>query len=286
MRFFVFVLLFVSFACYSQDPAVKLQEVVGPSPDAASIQKYGDYKVSAYTGVPDITIPIYDLKVKDIDIPISISYHSGGIKVAEEASRVGLGWSLNAGGMITRNVLGLDDFWPESRSPNSFDLFGFPELSLINTFYLPFGSYTYDISQNVDKTVDESFPLLDIDLEPDDFNLSLPGRQEKFVFLKGDSVAHLQEPSTNTKIMALEPNSLTDSVVFKVVTSDGTQYFFNQYEICQNLGGPYTVPRRITAWYLTQIISVRGTTVTFNYTYSVGFVNSLNHPTATKGLYN
>jgi YD repeat-containing protein len=75
-----------------------------PSPDAASLGKYGDHPVSLSTGLVDISIPLFEIGTKRIKLPISISYHSSGIKVDEIASSVGLGWALNAGGCVAVTV--------------------------------------------------------------------------------------------------------------------------------------------------------------------------------------
>jgi hypothetical protein len=88
---------------------VQGQEVIPPSPNAASLGQYGDVSVSNNTGVPSISIPLYTVKSVGIELPISLSYHGSGIKVAQEASWVGLGWALNTGGVITRAVRGSDD---------------------------------------------------------------------------------------------------------------------------------------------------------------------------------
>ena len=80
------------------------------SPEVSSIAKYIEIPVGTYTGVPNIDIPLYKIDVRDLSIPISLSYHSSGIKVEEEASWVGLGWSLNAEGTISRQIRGVDDF--------------------------------------------------------------------------------------------------------------------------------------------------------------------------------
>ena len=80
-----------------------------PSPNAASLGKYGDIPVSYNTGVPNVGIPIYTVTDGPLSIPISLSYHAGGVKVGEPSSWVGLGWSLQAGGMISRTIQGKAD---------------------------------------------------------------------------------------------------------------------------------------------------------------------------------
>lgn len=42
-------------------------------------------------------------------IPVSIDYHTGGIRLEEEANSCGLGWALTAGGMISRTINAKDD---------------------------------------------------------------------------------------------------------------------------------------------------------------------------------
>lgn len=83
---------------YSQQ--LKMPTVLPASPDAAAIDKFGNIPVSYETGVPDISIPIYSIKCGNLSWPVSLSYHAGGIKVDEIASSAGLGWSLNAPGVI------------------------------------------------------------------------------------------------------------------------------------------------------------------------------------------
>ncbi|MEM9680570.1 MAG: hypothetical protein AAF901_09625, partial [Bacteroidota bacterium] len=91
----------------SQD---KSYNIVPPAPNVASLGQYGDWPVSNYTGVPEINLPIYTIKIKDFEFPISMNYHSSGIKVSQQASEIGLGWTLQAYGVINQNVVGWDDF--------------------------------------------------------------------------------------------------------------------------------------------------------------------------------
>ncbi|MEQ8626120.1 PKD domain-containing protein [Ekhidna sp.] len=83
--------------------------VIPPSPNAHAMAKYVDVPVSRYTGIPEINLPLYTLEVKDLSVPISLKYNASGRKVQELATWVGFGWTLEAGGVITRTVRGLPD---------------------------------------------------------------------------------------------------------------------------------------------------------------------------------
>ena len=80
-----------------------------PSPDAVALAKYSDIPVNLSTGIPNISFPLYELKSGGVSVPISVSYHASGIKLGDVASSVGLGWSLNAGGRITKVIRGKED---------------------------------------------------------------------------------------------------------------------------------------------------------------------------------
>ena len=88
----------------------QVNKIIPASPNASSLGIYGNTPVGYYTGVPEIKIPIYDLETRGFTLPIALSYHASGIKVAQEASSVGLGWALNAGGCIVREIKHKDDF--------------------------------------------------------------------------------------------------------------------------------------------------------------------------------
>jgi len=93
----------------SDDFFLSLPKVMHPSPEAMAFMRYGEIPVSLSTGVPEISIPIYTIKANGLEIPISISYHASGIKVRDIPTVVGLGWVLNAGGMITQTVYSWGD---------------------------------------------------------------------------------------------------------------------------------------------------------------------------------
>jgi hypothetical protein len=65
--------------------------------------------VDMATGTLKVGIPLYEIKVNDISVPITLNYTATGIKVGQEAGPAGMGWELNAGGKIIRNVQGTVD---------------------------------------------------------------------------------------------------------------------------------------------------------------------------------
>ena len=86
-----------------------IEQYIPPTPQAAALARYGEYPVSLATGIPEIDIPLYEIKLGSFTLPISISYHASGIKVDDVASTVGLGWVLNAGGVVCRTICGAPD---------------------------------------------------------------------------------------------------------------------------------------------------------------------------------
>ena len=88
---------------------VELPRILQPNPDVAQLTRFTDYGLDYRTGTPSVNIPIYHINAGMIDIPISISYNSTGRKAFDESGLVAIGWSLNAGGSISRVIKGAPD---------------------------------------------------------------------------------------------------------------------------------------------------------------------------------
>src|SRR5580658_4002877 len=102
------LLLFCALSGWSQTyPGLSVnQSYTPPSPNAQGIQSYDDDPVALYTGLPSVAIPIYTVKCGTLTVPISLSYNSNGFFPLQDAGWVGLGWTLDAGGTISRIVEG------------------------------------------------------------------------------------------------------------------------------------------------------------------------------------
>ncbi|MEQ9426853.1 MAG: RHS repeat domain-containing protein [Cyclobacteriaceae bacterium] len=195
------------------------------SPTASSLGKYVDFPINLHTGVPQINIPIYTVQEGPLSLPISMSYHASGLKVQERASWVGAGWTLNAGGVISRNVRGL----PDEKVGNT------------NTSVYEHGSVYRDggyspyflttINQSGEEQNDfQSFKTGRKDGEPDIFFFNFVGQGGKFYINPQQEVVQIPESDLSIDVVT-KPGDLTPSVIdyiqgFTVTTPDGTKYFF------------------------------------------------------------
>lgn len=113
----------------------KQKQVVPPSPEASGLGRYGNVPVSFYTGTPNISVPLYNLPSSKINLPITLSYNAQGLRPQDIASWVGQGWNLNAGGVVTRSVIGNPDTdlnyfnkTPISNPPSTANMFDYYDL--------------------------------------------------------------------------------------------------------------------------------------------------------------
>lgn len=90
----------------------------------SSVIQSVDYPVAYSLGQAALTIPLYTVKQGDLEVPITLSYQGSGIKVDEIASPVGLGWTLNAGGSVVRQINGSVDTTPNKGSIASMNASG------------------------------------------------------------------------------------------------------------------------------------------------------------------
>src|SRR5687767_4295306 len=102
---YIIVSVFCNTNLYAQETSTSFRNLVKItpiSPEAASLGKFGNIPVGYYTGTPQISIPIYDIKVGSIHLPVSLNYHAAGIRVDKTSSSVGIGWALSGSGVVSR----------------------------------------------------------------------------------------------------------------------------------------------------------------------------------------
>ena len=82
---------------------------VTPSSEIFEMSRYGEVQPTLFTGAMSCSIPLYTYEDPDFTIPLFLEYYFGGYKPSMNSGIVGLGWHLNVGGFITREVRGIPD---------------------------------------------------------------------------------------------------------------------------------------------------------------------------------
>jgi len=239
---------------FGQDTSNVYGKVSIASPTAVSLGKYGDIPVSYNTGIPNISIPIYTVSAGTLRLPISLSYHASGLKVQEPAGWVGAGWSLNAGGVITRTVIGGPD--EEGTNNGRTEQKGH------------FSDYGYANYMQLDGSSSDwqAFETGMADGEPDLFFFNFNGYSGKFYFR--DDRTPIMVPEEDFKIIPYYTQGSGQSIQgFTITTPDGTQYSFGKTPGATGISATeITYPvnsssgaasgNSISSWYLTKITSV------------------------------
>lgn len=233
---------------------VVAKQIIPPTPEAASLGRFGNTPVSLFTGIPEISIPLYVLSGNSLQVPVTLNYHANGFRPEDRASWVGLGWSLQAGGVITRSVSGYPDNQVNYFSPDSDITIPPPIDFFAHNDFLRDGVTGYH------------------ETKPDMYFYNFGGYAGKFS-LRPNEVVWKKE---NNDLKMTGCVTCTNSY-FKITDDYGNIHFFNDAEIThlslpddEEPEGPafgsYTYP---SSWFLSKIISADGSDeVDFDYHYT------------------
>lgn len=249
------------------------------NPQVWSLMKYGGSTPNLYTGTVSASIPIYTYQDDDFTLPIGLSYASNGYMPNIQASDVGLGWYLNAGGCITRTVRGLpDDCYNDGLWGYMFHNQDFTNVS-------------WDLwTKYINSKNGEIYSIKDgecsIETEPDIYTFNFPGHSGKFISTGGKvHVFDTNDPAGEYSVELYSIDSVSKNIT--IVTGDGYRYKFIAKKANPSLGttdpetGDFTWtqlgnitpnPNQWTPgeklpenWHLSTITAPNGRTVTFDY---------------------
>jgi hypothetical protein len=227
------------------------------SANAYQLSKVTDIPMDLYRGKANISIPIYSIGFGGVSIPIGISYNTGGIKLNEQASTVGLGWSLNIPGNIFRAVKGLED----ENFPVYFK--NFNELQNIST--LNISNYTGYTPESTLQNNELIQGILDgrIDSKPDIFKYSLADFSGSFIIKDNKGIPI---PNDRNKIEKIDTQN------FLITDDKGIKYYFRNFAgTITNSPGNLPI-MGAESYYVMKIVGVDGKEINFeynkNYTYT------------------
>ena len=248
---------------------LRIDKAVAPSFDAAAIIKYCDHPIGIGYGIPKIQVPMQTLFDQDLYVPIKLTYHPLGIRVEEEATWVGLGWHLQAGGFVTRII----------RGENDFAVCDFPDMNQSKGY--PFEHIKPCFDDCADNENDEFHQAVcegRIDSDPDIFFFDILGMRGKFLLTPDHS------PTQEfVEVELVSPQKMLAKYYLKtnqwIFTDDkGYQYEFKTRATTFNINNYFDYKfqshkihfdfqsiNATSAWYLDKVTSPKGAVAIFTY---------------------
>lgn len=203
-----------------------------PLPSVSSFSSYVDTPVSISTGIPNVSIPLFNLPTGNNNVELStvLNYHPYNAIGYKPGSEVGLGWSLLKGGVISRIINGsVDEEFYDSSKPNY-------KKNLFDDIYY------YDI----------------------------PGESGKFKFVRDtiNNTFSLNNISGNNIRIEFTRDSNNATLIinsFKITNDKGIKYIFEDYSNSRYNTGATGFNYK-SAFFLTKIIDENNVVVA-NFTY-------------------
>lgn len=282
--FFFIVICLMTSVGMAQNPQSYIPteySIIPPSPEVASLMKYIDFPVSMFTGQPSISLPLYTIKSGALEIPISLSYHGGGIKASELPGIVGLGWNLNAGGCITRTVHGYPDeapncnkvHWGWSETNSITGVLNLAENERVNLrkYIIDREGINYALDEfhyALPTSVTHNYEDGKIDVANDIFTFNCLGLSGTFIFDPDTKQMILSTPcrvSFDPASKSVSNGSLPGS--FIMYDDMMTRYEFDTMEDTRLVYQTHYTDSLyyISTWHLTKMISAHGDTILFKY---------------------
>lgn len=269
-------LCFSGFGQSSSEAAKKLMpSITRPSPTVAQLMKVEESSLDHYSGQPQISVPLFSTKAGNLDVGLTLSYNSSGIRVTEQSGWTGKGWSLEAGGVISRSVVDMPDeidtdIHKGTNSPlnKAHDLFTLDENSDERK------GFAYDAQWGTSVRYDT---------KTDIYQFSFFGRTGRFSFAKVNNVLQpviigndgnykIEPVITNNPLPNMYPKEIT---TFIITDDTGNKYYFSELERTKRTDISFTymqegcdsptapiqapiLPKFITAWHLTKVEDTNG----------------------------
>jgi hypothetical protein len=300
----IIIILLINFACYNavsqsnqegtnpadnpsyhpvMNPAAAAMHAVSrdyipATPHAASLGIFGQIPVGNYTGTAEINIPLYNFTYKELSVPISLNYHASVVKPDNFPGTVGLGWTLQAGGCITRVVNGLVDIGPV---PQGTDGHGGALATQEDFRYSsPDWSSANMLKTYVDSHILGFYP----GTNPDKYVFNINGQTGSFYLYQNDTF-RIQSTSGDYFYVKIHSNINSNNYGsiylghifgFTMIDSKGIKYVFGDSQYIERshpginfmLFSTYPDLYEIlspTSWYLKSIESPNGYKIEFSY---------------------
>jgi hypothetical protein len=211
------------------------------TPEAYSFIQQVERPINIHTGAMSQSISLFSLDANEFKLNINLSYFSNGIKVGDIASRVGMGWSLDCGGMISCKVNNYPDV----------------------------GGYSQEWEHGYETSLNPG-------LEQDIFYYQIPDHKGKFIVQGNENTGYVVRPITKEDIIISINSTGTE---YTITDEKGIRYFFQRGEYITNKhdyvappvddqGQPFRTWHKMgfySSWFLSKIVLTNGEEIKYHY---------------------
>lgn len=261
------------------------------SPQVEAMMRYDNSNVNLNTGTVSLTVPLVEFDDPDFDLDVSLTYSSDGFKPLQPDNYVGMGWRLDCGGVITREVNGIPDEFMNITTDGGFvgcyeipDLMGFrmgtpADASFMDKLLNP-GSLDGEfqhayLEEGTRKIVVRKNS--NTEMSPDVYRFRFGRHSGSFMYNLDGTLKVISDNGGHYVI-----DFLNDCI--RIITDDGYHYYFGESSSALE----YTAlswkdftdghasaeiyimsnrrhKREITAYHLTRIVAPNGRELTYSY---------------------
>ena len=256
------------------------------TPIASSICQYGNTNVNSYRGLPQIKIPLDKLTAQGHEISVWLSYDAGGNKPDNHPGWVGMGWSLHAGGMVSRLVNGYKDELSIEEASRDED-YEFTEYTGGYLHHCTVVQESQWVGGNTLTNNGNKIPTnkkIYADYEPDEFFVEVEDLRASFYIVGSQAVAIKSATPEEFKVEYVWNQSVTEYSFgpginysgklygylssFTIIRSDGTRYTFGGTPTtieCSFVEHAGELVGTVNSWLLKEIQYSNGEVVSFHY---------------------
>ena len=261
------------------------------SPQVEAMMRYDNPDVNLNSGEASLTLPLVDFSDPDFNLDVSVTYSTPGFKPLQPDNYVGMGWRLNCGGVITREVHGIPDEFTNIHTDAGFvggyeisNLKGFRMGTPADPTFMSKVLYPGNLNNEFQHAyIEEGSRKIvvrsggDTEMSPDLYRFSFGKHSGQFMY---DLDGTLKVISDNGGHYIIEFYGNT----ILIITDDGYRYYFGE-----SIGSlEYTAlswkdfsdghasvdvykksnsehKREITAYHLTRVIAPNGRELVYTY---------------------
>ncbi len=258
-------------------------DVLNPSPEAAQLLLEANISPNYFNGLANVGLPLHRVRDGNLSVAIGLSYHGSGFRPHQRVGKTGMGWSLSAGGMISRTVRGLPD---EALVYGLWNRRGTTVLT--RDFLVPY----FDDDEEVYAFFEQHSPVSgSYDLAPDIFSYNFNGFsgtiqlgsdgeyhasphlawKVRFGFIRAGDTEGFYVDRQKRDIQGGALQSVFGFNYMEIITEDGTTYRFGGHYSDKSLGTETTYAddiqyARHDSWHLIGMQSADGaSSISFRY---------------------